>query len=179
MLGVTSIKPRRIVDDCDWFAETYSRRVALTIGSTDDFGQDNHSLSRRAGSLRSLHFQTPPYARAKLIRCMRGKPTDHAVDLRRDFPTCDQHVAAELTAGNGWQLYVLIGFAYSFITLEPNTEVINRFANTYSLKHECSIRFGDPNSVINGPHSPAILPPHIRFLDYSLVLISVIQSSEL
>ncbi|MCG5247996.1 dTDP-4-dehydrorhamnose 3,5-epimerase [Methylorubrum extorquens] len=149
MPGVNLIKPRRIVDDRGWFSETYSRKVAFDIGITDDFVQDNHSLSRRAGTLRGLHFQTPPYAQAKLIRCTRGKLMDYAVDLRRDSPTYGQHVAAELSAENGWQLFVPIGFAHGFITLEPDTEVVYKVTNYYSPEHDGGIRFDDPNIAIN------------------------------
>src|SRR3546814_2825598 len=94
----------------------------MEFGANARFVQDNHSYSRPQGTIRGIHFQSPPHAQAKLIRCVRGRIMDYAVDLRRGSPTFGHHVSAELTADNGDQLYMPVGFGHAFVTLEPDTE---------------------------------------------------------
>ena len=101
-----------------WSAERYS-----SLGVDVDFVQDNHSMSRDAGVLRGLHWQMPPFAQAKLVRCVAGAIWDVAVDARRGSPTFGQWVAAELSAKNGHQLFVPVGFVHGFVTLLPDTQV--------------------------------------------------------
>jgi dTDP-4-dehydrorhamnose 3,5-epimerase len=117
------IKPKRFTDARGWFSETYSAQTYAALGVTVAFRQDNHSMSGPAGVLRGLHFQRPPHVQAKLVRCVRGAIWDVAVDLRKGSPTFGQFVAAELTAENGWQLFVPPGFAHGFSspTLRSNT----------------------------------------------------------
>lgn len=88
--GVILAKPRRFGDHRGFFAETYSLRAYHAAGITPEFVQDNHSLSAQVGTLRGLHFQTPPHAQAKLVRCGRGALFDVAVDIRRGSPTYGQ-----------------------------------------------------------------------------------------
>lgn len=154
MARVTLIKPRRFADERGWFSETYKRRQAAELGLTEEFVQDNHSLSRPAGTLRGLHFQTPPHAQAKLVRCLAGRIMDYAVDLRRGSPTYGRWVSAELTAENGWQLYVPVGFAHAFLTLEPDTEVAYKVSDYYAPKCDGGIRFDDPQIGITWPIAP-------------------------
>ena len=116
--------PERYDDLRGYFTETYSRQKYIEFGVDDEFVQDNHSLSRQVGTIRGLHFQAPPHAQAKLVRCGRGAIFDVAVDMRRGSPTYGQWEGYELTAKNGHQLYVPIGFAHGFVTLEPNSEIL-------------------------------------------------------
>ena len=153
MAGVTLIKPRRFGDDRGWFSETYSRKAAAALGITDEFVQDNQSLSRTPGTLRGLHFQTPPHGQAKLVRCLRGRIMDYAVDVRRGSPSWGQHVSVELTAANGWQLYVPVGYAHAFLTLEPDTEVAYKVSDVYAPDCDGGIRFDDPAIGIAWPLS--------------------------
>ena len=149
------LKPKRFADERGWFSETYNRREATELGIADEFVQDNHSLSRPAGTLRGLHFQTPPQAQAKLVRCVKGRIKDYAVDIRRGSPTYGRHVAAELTAENGWQLYVPVGFAHGFVTLEADCEVVYKVSAYYAPAHDAGLRWDDPVIGIAWPLPPS------------------------
>ena len=148
------IKPKRFGDDRGWFAETYNRRAYGAMGVDADFCQDNHSMSRAPGVLRGLHFQAPPNAQAKLVRCVRGRLWDVAVDIRKGSPTYGQSVAAELSAANGLQLYVPIGFAHGFITLEPHTEVEYKASAFYAPDCEGGLIWDDPDLALPWPAEP-------------------------
>lgn len=151
MARVILLKPRRFGDDRGWFSETYSRRAAEAAGIADEFVQDNHSLSRPAGTIRGLHFQTPPHGQGKLVRCTRGRIMDYAVDIRRGSPTYGRHVAAELTAENGHQLWVPVGFAHAFCTLEPDCEVVYKVTDYYAPQNDGGLRWDDPEIGIAWP----------------------------
>ena len=110
---VRLIEPRRFGDARGWFTETYSEPVFAQLGIGCRFVQDNHSLSVPRFTLRGLHFQTPPHGQDKLVRCIRGRVFDVAVDVRRGSPTFGQWVGAELSAENGHQLFIPIGFVAS------------------------------------------------------------------
>ena len=120
MESVLKIEPKRHGDHRGFFAETYSRARYSDLGIRHEFAQDNHSLSARVGTLTGLHFQAPPCAQAKLVRCARGVIFDVAVDIRNGSPTYGHWVGHELTEDNGHQLYVPVGFAHGFLTLRPN-----------------------------------------------------------
>jgi dTDP-4-dehydrorhamnose 3,5-epimerase len=129
---VQLIRPRRHGDARGWFMEVYNERTFAEAGIACRFVQDNHSLSVPAFTLRGLHFQTPPHAQDKLVRCLRGRIFDVAVDLRAGSPTYGQWVGAELSADNGHQLFVPVGFAHGFLTLEPDTEVAYKCSDLYA-----------------------------------------------
>ncbi len=137
------IAPRRIGDARGWFMETWSEAAAARLGVRDRFVQDNHSLSRPVGTLRGFHFQTAPHAQAKLVRCLRGAIMDYAVDLRRGSPTRGRWVRAELSAANGHQLYVPVGFGHAFVTLSPDTEVAYKVSAPYAPECEGGVRWDD------------------------------------
>ena len=145
------INTQRHGDHRGFFAETYSRRKYSELGIEDEFVQDNHSLSRDVGTLRGLHFQAPPYAQAKLVRCGRGALFDVAVDIRRGSPTYGQWEGYELSAENGEQLYIPVGFAHGFVTLEPNSEIVYKCSDYYAPETEGSIFWNDPNIGIKWP----------------------------
>jgi dTDP-4-dehydrorhamnose 3,5-epimerase len=160
MNPVKLIPPVRHGDDRGWFTEVYNQRVFADMGIADRFVQDNHSWSREAGVLRGLHFQTPPFAQAKLIRCIRGSVFDVAADVRKGSPTFGKWVAATLSAANGHQLYVPAGFAHGFLTLEPDTEVTYKVSALYSKAHDSGIAFDDPGIAVAWPLSgPPVLSP--------------------
>jgi len=125
------IKPRRFDDQRGFFSEIYSRKKYLEMGIDIEFVQDNHSMSHDVGTLRGLHFQAPPHAQGKLVRCGRGALYDVAVDIRRGSPTYGQWVGYELSAQNSHQIYVPIGFAHGFVTLEPDSEIIYKCSDYY------------------------------------------------
>jgi len=148
---VKLIAPRRIEDDRGFFSETYRKEDLAAAGIDDEFVQDNHSLSRQAGVIRGLHFQTNPYAQGKLVRVVRGAIFDVAVDIRRGSPTFGQHVAVELSADNWLQLWVPIGFAHGFCALAPETEVIYRVTSYYDHASDRGVAFDDPELAIAWP----------------------------
>ena len=151
LLKPTLLKHMRHVDHRGYFAETYSRRKYSELGIDVEFVQDNHSLSLYVGTLRGLHFQAPPHAQAKLVRCVRGAIYDVAVDIRRGSPTYGQCVGYELTAENGEQLYVPVGFAHGFVTLEPDSEIIYKCSDYYAPETEGALRWDDPDIGIEWP----------------------------
>jgi dTDP-4-dehydrorhamnose 3,5-epimerase len=148
-LSATSIEEVKLVetvrhgDDRGYFSETYNKRAFAAAGIDLDFVQDNHSLSRRAGTIRGLHFQLHPFAQDKLVRVVRGSIFDVAVDLRKGSPSFGRHVSVTLRADEARQLLVPIGFAHAFCTLEPDTEVIYKVTNYYSPQHDRGIRWND------------------------------------
>ena len=145
------IKPDRYSDHRGFFAETYSRKKYLEYGIDVEFVQDNHSVSKELGTLRGLHFQAPPHAQAKIVRCGRGSIFDVAVDIRRGSPTFGKWEGFELTARNGHQVYVPIGFAHGFITLEPDSEIVYKCTDYYAPETEASVLWNDPDIRIHWP----------------------------
>ena len=135
------IEPRRHADERGFFAETYSRRRYAEMGIDVEFVQDNHSLSHAVGTLRGLHFQAPPAAQGKLVRCGRGAIFDVAVDIRRGSPTYGKWEGHELTAENGHLLYVPVGFAHGFVTLEPDSEIVYKCTDYYAPETEGAVRW--------------------------------------
>ena len=149
LAGVHIVTPKRFSDDRGFFSETWNRRALVDAGIDIDFVQDNHSLSRQAGTLRGLHFQTPPHAQAKLVRVVRGAVFDVAVDYRVGSPTYLQWVGVELTAENGKQLLVPEGFLHGFLTLADDTEVLYKCSDYYAPDCDRSVLFDDPDIGID------------------------------
>ncbi len=163
---VVLIEPKRFGDDRGYFVETYHQSRFDAAGVKGPFVQDNHSLSRAAGVVRGLHFQTLPKPQGKLVRCTRGAILDVAVDMRAGSPTFGKHVAAELSAENGRQLWVPVGFAHGFSTLVPDTEVQYKVTGFYAPECDSGIAFDDPALGIDWrlPPSGAILSDKDRKL---------------
>ena len=145
------IKPDRHKDERGFFSETYSRRRYKEFGIDVEFVQDNHSISWETGTLRGLHFQAPPFAQGKLVRCSKGAIFDVAVDIRKGSPRFGAWVGYELTEKNGYQLYVPVGFAHGLITFHPETELMYKCTDYYAPKTEGSIRWNDPTIGIEWP----------------------------
>ncbi len=146
---VIRVVPPRFGDDRGYFSETYHRGKFLAGGIGVEFVQDNQSLSRPAGTLRGLHYQLAPRAQDKLIRCLAGRILDVAVDIRRSSPTFGEHVAVELTADGGEQLFVPKGFAHGFATLEADCVVAYKCSDVYSPDHERGLAWDDPDLAID------------------------------
>jgi dTDP-4-dehydrorhamnose 3,5-epimerase len=148
---VLLIRPKRHFDSRGYFAETYNRMIFAEAGVALEFVQDNQSLSFNVGTIRGLHFQSAPFAQSKLVRVVRGRIFDVAVDIRRASTSFGRFVSAELSAENGYQLLVPAGFAHGFCTLEPDTEVLYKVDQYYSATHDRGIRWNDPMIAINWP----------------------------
>ena len=146
---VKLVTPKRFSDERGFFSEVYKKRELAEAGIEADFVQDNHSLSKSRGVVRGLHFQINPHAQGKLIRVVRGRILDVAVDLRRSSPTFGKHVAVELSAQNWRQLLVPIGFAHGFVTLDPDTEVLYKVTSLYSPAHDRGLAWDDPDLGID------------------------------
>jgi dTDP-4-dehydrorhamnose 3,5-epimerase len=153
---VQLIRPKRHGDARGWFTETYSERTFAERGIDVRFVQDNHSLSRPAWTLRGLHFQTPPAGQDKLVRCVAGRIWDVAVDVRRESPTYGQWVGAELSAENGCQLYVPVGFAHGFLTLEADTEVVYKVTHLYAPESDGGVMWD--TAGVDWPLPPGTAP---------------------
>lgn len=132
MSHVQLIRSKRHGDSRGWFTETYNVETFARAGITATFVQDNHSLSAPAHTLRGLHFQRPPRGQAKLVRCVRGSIFDVVVDIRNGSPTYGQWIGAELSADNGHQLFIPIGYAHGFLTLGADCEVVYKCSDTYA-----------------------------------------------
>ena len=139
--NVQILRPKRHADQRGFFSETWNKRSFREMGISVEFVQDNHSLSRAVGTLRGLHFQSPPHAQAKLVRCGRGRLFDVAVDIRRGSPSFGTWVGYALTAENGYQLYVPVGFAHGFVTLEPDSEIVYKCTDYYAPETEGAVRW--------------------------------------
>ncbi len=132
MPGLKVLTPQRFGDARGFFSESWNRQRMADHGLDFDFVQDNHSLSSQVGTLRGLHFQAPPHAQDKLVRCGRGALYDVAVDIRKGSPSYGKWFGVELSAENGKQLLVPKGFLHGFITRVPETEIIYKCTDYYA-----------------------------------------------
>lgn len=162
--NVQLILPTRHVDARGWLTEVYSLIAFATLGITCTFVQENHSFCVSAYTLRGLHFQTPPRGQDKLVRCIRGRIFDVAVDVRNGSPTYGRWVGAELSAENGHQLFIPSGFAHGFVTLEDDCEVTYKCSDTYAPANDGGIRWDDPAIGIDWP-IPAGATPELSDKD--------------
>lgn len=157
---VKIITPARFADPRGFFSESWSRRALAERGIDIDFVQDNHSLSAQPGTVRGLHFQAPPHAQDKLVRCGRGCLWDVAVDVRRGSPTYGQWVGVELSFENGKQLLVPRGFLHGFVTRAPDTEIVYKCSDVYAPECDGAVRWDDPDIGIDwGIEGEALLSP--------------------
>jgi dTDP-4-dehydrorhamnose 3,5-epimerase len=141
---VLILTPRRFGDARGWLAETWNAARMAEAGLDLPWVQDNHSLSAAKGTLRGLHFQSPPRAQDKLVRCTAGAILDVAVDIRTGSPSYGRWVGVELSAKNGRQMFVPKGFLHGFVTLTEGAEVQYKCTDYYSPDHDGAVRWDDP-----------------------------------
>lgn len=151
--GVYIIEPKVYDDSRGYFFEAFKlSEFEKNIGKVE-FVQDNESKSSR-GVLRGLHYQKAEYSQAKLVRVIKGKVLDVAVDLRKSSPTFGKHVMVELSDENKRQFFIPRGFAHGFLVLSDEAIFTYKVDNVYAPQHEASIRFDDPQLAINWPIDP-------------------------
>ena len=172
---VRLISGKKFADGRGWFSEVYNARTFADRGVDATFVQDNQSFSRAQGTIRGLHFQTPPHGQGKLVRCLRGAIFDVAVDVRKGSPTYGQWVGAELSQDNGQQLFIPVGFAHGFITLAPDTEVFYKVTDFYAPPCDGGLRWNDPAIGVEWP-GLAGEPPHLSEKDEKLPFLDEFDS---
>lgn len=148
------IIPKKHGDARGFFSETFTRRSLAAGGIDIEFVQDNHAFSAAKGTVRGLHFQTPPMAQAKLVRVIRGAILDVAVDIRVGSPSYGKHVAVELSAKRWNQLFIPEGFAHGLVTLTPDVEVLYKVSQYYAAANDKGLLWNDPALGIAWPVNP-------------------------
>lgn len=143
------IETKKFGDNRGYFSETFNLQALNDNGINLNFIQDNQSLSVDKNVIRGLHYQSPPYAQDKLLRCLTGSIMDVAVDIRKDSPTYGKHITKLISAENFEQILVPIGFAHGFVTLEENTTVLYKVTNYYSASNDHGINWNDSDLEIN------------------------------
>jgi dTDP-4-dehydrorhamnose 3,5-epimerase len=142
--GLLLITPTKRLDSRGFFSEVYRADILSAGGIAAEFVQDNHVFSAHRGVLRGMHYQTPPHAQGKLVRCIKGTILDVAVDIRKGSPTFGRHAAVELSASNWKQLWVPSGFAHGYLTLEAESQVIYKVTDYWAPNCEKGLAWNDP-----------------------------------
>ena len=146
---VKVLTPRRFGDARGYFSETWNAARMAEAGLDLAFVQDNESLSAKAGTLRGLHYQSPPFAQTKLVRVVRGAILDVAVDARRGSPDYGRWVAEEISAENGAQILVPRGFLHGYLTLTDDAQVLYKVDNPYDAASDGGVAWDDPDIGID------------------------------
>jgi dTDP-4-dehydrorhamnose 3,5-epimerase len=153
--AVKLLMPKLHRDDRGYVAEViHERQMQEMLGIDIEFMQENQSFSTRANTVRGLHFQKPPHAQAKLVRVLRGKVLDVAVDIRPGSPTYGKHVAQLLTGDELTQMFIPGGFAHGFCTLEDDTVMLYKMSSFYAPGSEGGVLWNDPALGIDWPVKP-------------------------
>ncbi len=160
--GAFIIDPERLEDERGFFARTWCQREFETHGLGTQWVQCNISFNHTKGILRGMHYQQAPYEESKLVRCTMGATYDVIIDLRPDSPTFKQHVAVSLSAQNRRMLYVPVGFAQGFLTLEDNTEVLYYMSEFYAPDYAAGVRWNDPVFGIQWPSDVMVISERDR-----------------
>lgn len=160
--GAYIVEPEPLNDERGFFARTVCAREFAAHGLATDFVQCSISVNNRRGTLRGLHYQTPPACEAKLVRCTAGAIVDVIVDIRAESPTYLKHLAIELTARNRRALYVPRMFAHGLQTLEDDTEVMYQISEYYAPEQSTGFRFDDPKLGIRWPLPVTEISPKDR-----------------
>lgn len=155
LAGACTIELEKRGDERGFFARLFCEQEFAKAGFETHFVQINNSLSAKCGTLRGLHYQLPPAAEVKVVRCVRGALWDVILDLRAGSPTFGKWYGAELSAENRRMMYVPRGFAHGFVTLSDDTEAVYLVSASYSPGNERGVRFNDPAHGISWPMDPA------------------------
>ena len=156
------VTPELQEDVRGFFARVWCERDFAAAGVMDRWVQSSISFNKKRGTLRGLHYQRPPHAEAKLVRCTMGAIYDVVVDLRRDSPSFQRHITVELTAGNRRMISIPKGCAHGFQTLQDDTEVLYHMSEFYAPDHAAGVRWDDPVFSITWPDRNPILSERDR-----------------
>jgi dTDP-4-dehydrorhamnose 3,5-epimerase len=159
------VEPEKHADDRGFFARTWCQQEFRDHGLDADLAQCNLSFNHKRGTLRGMHWQQPPFAETKLVRCSQGAIYDVIVDLRSDSPTYGQWVGVELTAENSRALYVPQGFAHGFQTLSDRAEVFYQMSSFYQPGAAQGFRWNDPAFQIDWPEPVTVMSDRDRTYD--------------
>ena len=157
LAGAHVIELEKRGDDRGFFARVFCRNEFEQAGLAAEFVQVNNSLSVEQGTLRGMHYQLPPYAEIKIVRCIRGALWDCILDLRPKSPTFGKWFGDTLSADNRKMMYVPKGFAHGLVTLEPNTEALYLVDEFYHLETERGVRWDDSTFAIRWPVEPWVI----------------------
>ena len=160
--GAYVLEPERIEDQRGFFARIWCKNELRARGLSCELAQSNVGFSRRRGTLRGLHFQRPPHAEVKIVRCTRGSVFDVIVDLRAGSSTQGRWEAVEITMENRRLVYVPAGFAHGFLTLCDSTEVAYQMTGNYAPAHARGIRWDDPSIGVTWPMAPTVISTRDR-----------------
>jgi dTDP-4-dehydrorhamnose 3,5-epimerase len=152
---VVKLEPHR--DERGFFARTWCRDEYLDRGLEGELAQCSISFNARRGTLRGLHYQAPPHAETKLVRCTRGRVYDVIVDLRATAPTFKRWFATELSADNRNMIYIPRGLAHGFLTLEDHTELAYQMSTSYRPESARGVKYDDPQFAIDWPFEPVLI----------------------
>jgi len=155
--GACLIELEKFEDERGFFARTWSEQEFAERGLQSCLAECNISYNKKKGTLRGMHYQMAPHGQAKIIRCTSGSIYDVIIDLRNDSSTFKQSVGVELTACNRLMLYVPIGFAHGFQTLEDDSEVLYQMSSAYVAEGGRGVRWNDPAFAINWPDTAAVI----------------------
>lgn len=148
--GLVVVEPRVFGDDRGFFLESYKKSEFASNGISEDFVQDNHSLSKK-GVIRGLHYQHNPRAQGKLVRVVKGAVWDVAVDIRKSSKTFLKWIALELSEENNKMFYIPAGFAHGFAALTDNVHLMYKCTNEYDAKLDAGIMWNDPQIALKWP----------------------------
>ena len=149
--GCYLVEPEPVTDERGWFARTYCKKEFSAIGHNGEWVQINHSFTGRAGTLRGLHFQLPPFSEIKLVRCITGAVFDVVADLRQGSSTFLQWFGMEISAANKKMIYIPGGFAHGFQAMADNSELIYHHTQFFMPGVEGGIQYNDPKLNIGWP----------------------------
>lgn len=162
LAGALLIEPDPVTDDRGFFARQFSRERMAEIGLMDRIVEVYDSFNAKRGTLRGIHYQLPPFAETKIIRCVRGRVYDIILDLRPDSPTFGKSFGAELSDENRISMYAPRGFAHGFIALSDDAELFYFVDEVYSAEHARGIRWNDPRFGIQWPMTPSLISERDR-----------------
>ena len=177
--GAYVIEQERHPDERGWFARTWCRQEFVSHGLDPELVQCSASFNHRRGTVRGLHYQAPPFAEAKLVRCSRGALFDVAVDLRPRSATFGKWIGVEITSENARMLYIPKGFAHGFMTLADATEVAYHVSEIYSPEHARGMRWSDPLVSVKWPGPVEVISPRDRdYPDMAICQLKELSGSE-